>query len=367
MSLGLILYILPLLSLSVLSYFFIDQNLVYLKDLYTGFAFVERKLTASLYVISVLLLFFFYFNLLRKLRSIRNLKHILFITVLISIFSYPAFLSYDVFNYLLTSKTLFYYGENPYIVMPIEFQNELWLSFTHAANKLALYGPSWIGLTGIPFSAGFGNFLLTIFSFKLFIVLFYIGTVYLLWLISKNIFSVALFALNPLVVIETLMSSHNDIVMMFFALLAIVFIRKKKILLAFLLLLGSILIKYATVFLIPVFIYTAVKIFRKENVNWDKVFFWSFILMFVIFLLSHFREEIYPWYAIWFLPFAVLVPNKKIILYTSLALSFGLLLRYIPFMLYGTHFGTVPLVKNLVTFIPPTMIVIYLKWLNSFR
>jgi hypothetical protein len=362
-------YFIFLLSFSIFSYLFIDQNFAYLKDLYSGFAFTNRQQIVVLYSIFILAFFYFYSQFIRKIKTLPKLKIIIGISIAVLIFSYPAFLSFDIFNYIATAKTLFFYGENPYIVMPIEFEGDSLLSFTHAANKIALYGPLWVGLTAIPFFLGLGNYLLTVISFKIFIALFFIGATYLIWRISNNIFSVSLFALNPLVLIETFMSSHNDIVMMFFAILAFYLLKKKKLSLSFIFILASILIKYATVLLIPVFIYATIKIIKKEDLDWDKIFLISFFSMSSIFLLSHFREEIYPWYAIWFLPFAALVPNKKIILYISLAFSLGLLFRYTPFMLYGTHFGTTPFVKNLVTFVPPLVALIYFKdkWLKNFH
>ena len=360
-------YFLILIVFSLFSYVFIDPNLVYLKDIYTGFAFQERTITSILYIALILLLFFSYSQILKNIRilNISNVKFLVGGTLGILIFSYPAFLSFDIFNYTTTAKTLFFYNENPYIVMPIEFTGDSLLLFTHAANKIALYGPSWIAITAVPFLFGFGDILLTVFSFKVFIGLFYLGTVYLLWKMTKNLFSVSLFALNPLVLIEILMSSHNDIVMMFFALFSFFLLSKKKLVLAFFFLLFSILIKYATLFLLPVFLYTAVKVIKKEKINWQKIFFLSFLSMFVIFLLSHFREEIYPWYAIWFLPFAVLILKRKIILYISLAFSFGLLFRYVPFMFYGTHFGITPIIKNLVTFAPPFLVLFYYFFKNK--
>ncbi len=352
-----------LLALSIFSYVFVDQNLIYLKNLYSGFQSSERTITTIVYIIFIFIFFFFYFVFLKKaqkkLIKILDLKILIGLTLLILLFSYSAFTSFDIFNYLATTKTLFFYKENPYIVMPIEFMGDPLLLFTHAANKIALYGPFWIGLTSIPYVLGLGNFLLTLFSFKLFVSLFYLGTVYLLWKMSKNLFSLTLFALNPLVVMESLSSSHNDIVMMFFALLSFFLLMKKKTIYAFIFLVFSIFIKYATIFLLPVFIYSAWKIFKKEKIDWQRVFLFSALSMFVIFFLSSLREEIYPWYAIWFLSFVALIPKKKLFLYISLAFSFGLLFRYIPFMLLGTHFGLTPTIKTIVTFTPPILISIY--------
>ncbi|OGK30457.1 hypothetical protein A3F29_00440 [Candidatus Roizmanbacteria bacterium RIFCSPHIGHO2_12_FULL_33_9] len=348
-------YFLLLVFFSFFSYLFIDPNLVYLKNLYTGFVFENREVTTLLYIVLVMAFFLGYSQILKNIRmiDISSLKLLIGLTALILVFSYPAFLSFDIFNYIATAKTLFFYGENPYLVMPIEFAGDPLLLFTHAANKIALYGPLWIGLTSIPYFLSFGHFLTILFSLKVFIALFYLGTIYTLWKITKNVFSIVFFAFNPLVVVETLMSYHNDIVMMFFALVSFYFLSKRKIFLAMSFLIVSILIKYATIFLIPVFIYVLIKIVKREKNYWDNIYLISAILMFTIFLLSSLRVEIYSWYGIWFLSFLSLVQKRKTILYGSLALSLGLLLRYIPFMFFGIYDSSTAILREAVTFFPP--------------
>jgi len=358
------LYAITLFAFLIFSYVFVDYNFLYLKNFYTGFSVANREITTFIYIAFVLILFIFYFLFLslarQKKLNMNHLKQLIGISLVTLFFSYPAMLSYDIFNYTTTAKVLFSYHENPYIVMPIEFIGDPSLLYTRAANKIALYGPVWIISSGIPYLLSFGNFLVTLFNFKLFTALFYAGSLYLIWKISRNIFSVSIFALNPLVLIETLVSSHNDIVMMFLAVLSLVLLMRKKIALAIIFFIFSILIKYATLFLVPVFIYVVIKTVRKEQINWEKVFSTSAIFMGIIFLLSAFREEIYPWYAIWVLIFTSLTPNKKIILYLSLAFSFSLLLRYIPAMYTGSYFGSTPFIKTWVTFIPPLSVLAYL-------
>lgn len=359
-----ILFVAFLLIFSVFSYVFVDSNLFYLKNFYSGFAFSNRLPTAFFYISSIIIFFIFYgiFIYLAAKKKI-NLREVFMLTGLTAVvlsFSYPAILSYDIFNYIATSKVLFFYHENPYVVMPIAFIGDPLLAFTHAANKIALYGPFWILLTGIPYLLGFGNFLVFLFSLKFFISIFYLGTAFLIWKISKSIIPVILFSLNPLVVIETLVSGHNDIVMIFLVLLSFFFLTKKKIFLALLFLTLSILIKYTTILLAPVFLYIVWRIAKKKEIHFEKIFYYSALLMYVGFFLSPIREEIYPWYAIWFLSFSCLIPNRKILVYISAAFSFGLLFRYVPFMLLGTYFGPTPLIKQLATFIPVISIFIFI-------
>lgn len=358
-----ILYSIFLLLFTIFSYAFIDPNLSFLKNFYSGFAFSNRLVTTIFYAFSIVIFFIFYsiFIYLGAKKKI-NLKEIFVligITAAILFLSYPAMLSYDIFNYVATSKVLFFYHENPYIVMPIAFIADPLLAFTHAANKLALYGPFWILLTEIPYLLGFGNFIAILFSFKLLSILFYLATSFLIWKISRNMLSLILFSLNPLVVIETLVSGHNDIVMIFLVLLSFFLLAKKKIFLGTIFFVLSILIKYATILLIPIFVYVIWKLVKNKAINWTRIYFLSSLLMLTAFLFAPIREEIYPWYSIWFLSFTFLAPNKKILLYISFAFSFGLLFRYVPFMLSGTHAGLTPLIKFAVTFLPPLLVGFY--------
>ncbi len=366
-----ILYVVFLSFISGVSYLFLDAGLSYFSFLYTSFSTDHRFISSFLYGVIIILFFSFYFLILKKLK--KNPTKPLFWKILgiqcfILLFSYPAMLSHDVFNYVTTSKVLTHYHENPYVVMPIEFVNDPYLDFTRAANKYALYGPSWLLLTSIPYILGFQNFILTLFFFKVIVTMFYIGAVYLLWKLLKNIFFVGVFALNPLVVIESLISSHNDIVMMFFAMGSFYALEKRRFFLAGLLLVFSVLIKYATIVLVPIFIFCAIQLIRRQKIDWKNIFLWSWIAMIVIFLFSFLREEIYPWYAVWFLTFIPFLKNRRVIFWGSMILSFSLLTRYLPFMATGTYFGTTPIIKSILTVFPLVIGGIYFlfrKWSKS--
>lgn len=360
-------YFLFLVLLVGFSYLFIDPGFFYLKKIYSGFFTSYRTETTYLFT-AIITLFFVFFGLIlwkiqKKAVSKDAFIYITAVSALLLSFAYPSMLSFDLFNYIATAKVAFFYFENPYIIMPIEFLGDTMLLFTHAPNKTALYGPFWILLSAIPYFLGFGNYVLTILTFKAFLALFYFGTIFLLWKFSRSLFSVALFALNPLVLVETFVSGHNDIVMICLSLFSIFFLLKKRIFIALAFLVASILIKYATFFLIPVIIYMIWKLYiQKEQINKEKLFTLTAAVMFVAFLLSPLREEIYPWYAIWFLPFIAISGSKKSLQYFSIVFSFCLLLRYTPFMYHGYHYGNTPFLKTLFTFVPISFFILY-EWI----
>ncbi len=352
-----------LCTFTLFSYFFVDSNIVYLHNLYTGFDARNRELTTVVYTIYLILFFIFYILFLylsyNKKLTMREITILIGMTISTLLFSYPAMLSFDIFNYILTAKVLFHYHENPYIIMPIELIKEPFLVFTRAANKTALYGPLWLILSGIPYSFGLGNFIFILFNFKLLATFFYILTGIVFFKLTKNIFSVVLFMLNPLVIIEILVSAHNDIVMVFFVMLAFLFFIKNRVKIAWIFLLISVGIKYASVFLVPIFLYATYLYIQKKPINWSNIFLWSFFSMLAVFLISPIREEIYPWYAIWFLAFLPVLWKKKTIITFSLIFSTSLMFRYVPVMYFGTYLEPTIFIKKAFSFVPVTVYGIY--------
>lgn len=355
-----IIYVILLITISVFSWGFVDINMPLPRpDFLYSFVWNHREWATALFVSLQFSLFLWYVVLLCLIHRKKIDAKVVVIFVVISMvmlfFAFPGF-SYDVFNYIATAKVTYVWRENPYLVMPIEIPNEPMLKFLHAANKLALYGPSWILLTAIPHFAGIGNLLLTIFTFKLFVSFFYVGLSWFIWKISRSLFSVAFFALNPLVTIETLGNGHNDVVMMFFALLAFYLLNKKRYLTSLLAFIVSILIKYATIFLLPVYIYTIMLSYQSKSANIQRLWMWCAAAMYGIFFLSPLREEIYAWYLIWPLTFAALVKPWSFLQIISLGFSFGLSMRFAPFIYFRSWAGLTPLIKKLVTFIPPSLV-----------
>jgi len=359
-----VLYGLFLLVVTIFSWGFVGNNFPFFANNFL-FDFFHKTwwFQGGFYCGVIIVFFIFYLFILNKARKRlikdRYVWKIIVLTILILLPSFPAF-SYDIFNYIATAKVAFLYKENPYIVMPIEIPNEPLLGFMHAANKTALYGPIWIGLTTIPHSIGFNNLLITVFTFKIFIIFFYLGLVWLIWHVSeKNIQSVVFFALNPLVLLETFVSGHNDVVMMFFALASFYCLKKRKFTFSIFLLFLSVFIKFATIFFIPIYVYVIYLIMKRRKIAWPRLWFWSAVALYIVFFLSPLREEIYSWYLIWPLVFVALIPNWEFLHFVTLALSFGLLFRFAPFLFTLNWGGATPVIKKIVTFLPPTLAGIY--------
>lgn len=354
------LYIVTLLALSVLSWGFVDihESYPYNPALLT-FVHTWRPYATALYVVLTTLLFFAYGRVLwlvkQKKITVQKVITYICMAAVILFLGFPGF-SYDIFNYMATAKVTYAWHENPYIVMPIEIPNEPMLTYMHAANKVALYGPVWIVLSAIPHYLGFGNPLLTVYMFKFLEVVFYAGALWLIWRLSeKNVWALAFFSLNPIVLTEIILSGHNDIVMMFFALSSFCLLQKKKYFFSIIALLCSIFIKYATVFLVPVYLYALARVIRKEKLSWTTVWVWSAVAMYAAFLLSPIREEIYAWYFIWPLTFLALIPGDSLLVWLSYGFTFGLPLRLAPFIYSQDWAGMTPMVKKFITFIPPAI------------
>lgn len=359
-------YIVFIISLIVFSFLFVNPFIPDLQVFNSFSASISPQYKTFIFFVLLSVFFYFFYAFTKRFQNLSYTKKEFYYIIglsLLLIFSYPAMVSYDIFNYIATAKVVYFYHENPYVVMPIEIREEEMLLFMQAANKTALYGVVWILLTAIPFIFSFGNFLLSLITFRLFVALFYFATIFLLYKYKQSLYNISLFALNPLVLFETFLSGHNDIVMMFFALASFYLLKKRYHTLAIVSFFLSIGIKYAAIFLIPIFILILFQKLKDEKL----IFLYSFISMFIIFLLASLREEIYPWYAIWFLVFVPFLSKSNPIRFLSLVLSFGLLLRYIPYMYSGTYFGYTPHIKIALTIIPVLFAVVYIVYTKRFR
>jgi len=310
--------------------------------------YFQRPISTYFYIAIILLLYAFYFlNLwLIRIGKIRGIWILIIATTIILTFSYNAF-SYDLFNYIFDAKIITNYHQNPYLHKALDYPGDPMLSFMRWTHRLYPYGPTWLGLT-IPLSfVGFNVFLPTLYLFKTLIAASFLGTAYFLKKIidyskiQNALYSISLFALNPLVLIESLVSAHNDIVMMFFAVLALYLLLRKRYIFGFTFLAVSIGIKFATILLLPVFIYIAIMQLKNKTIDFKTIFMIIFILMCAGVAITSFSSgtnkspELQPWYFLMALPFAALIAQKRIVFFLTTCVSFGLLLSYIPYIQTG--------------------------------
>ena len=350
-----IFYYIALVFLTIPSWGFVDANMPLPKiAALQPLIFFKTIYPTVWYIASVVFLFGFYlwalYSIRRKALTSKDIWYLIFGTAAIFFWSFPA-LSNDIFNYIATAKVAFVWKENPYIVMPIEIPNEPYLAFTRAANKVALYGPVWILLTAIPHFLGNNNIWQTIIMFKVMNVLCYVAFSYLIYRTTNSIKNVVFFVFNPLVLIETLVSGHNDIYMILLACCGLILWQRCKLLGA-LSLFASALIKGATVVLLPLVLI--------KNISWNTLLRYAYILLSIVFfVVAPLREELYPWYAVWLIGVASLMDMKKnwLIISFTIVLSFSLELRHLPYMWMGYYEGLGPFLRTLLTLVPIGMYI----------
>jgi hypothetical protein len=263
--------------------------------------------------------------------SLSMIWKIIIIATLIVVCSYPAAFSYDFFNYMFTAKTVLVYHKNPYVVIPLQFAGiDPWTNFMRWTHLPSAYTPLWIAFTLIPYVFGFGYFLTVLFGIKVLVAGFYLlacmALVRVMKHVDKNATAVSLvvFALNPLVLIESLVSGHNDIVMVAFLLMALGYLYSKQRLSAWWYLALSVAAKFMTIVLIPIFF------LRKNTILMLLAMLGGLALVIVR------RGEMLPWYWVWVMPFIALLPDMKELILLSTIFSLGLLTRYATFIYVGS-------------------------------
>lgn len=328
------------------------QAWVNFQRFFQNIGYFQRPLSTYLYLLILALLFLSYIGFLllaqkNKISEKQIWKIIIFSAVLLT-FSYNAF-SYDLFNYIFDAKIITHYGQNPYLHKALDYQGDPMLNFMHWTQRNYPYGPFWLLLT-VPVSfVGLNFFLPTILMFKALASLSYLGTAYFIEKILKNIdkknflFGLIFFALNPLVVIEGLVSAHLDVVMMFFGILSFYLLTKNKKAQSLIALVFSVGIKFATGFLLPLYLFV---FFKRNKLTFEKLSLYSIFLMVATVIVSSIRTNFQPWYLLEALPLAALLSKKYFILMPSIILSFFSLLIYVPFLYTGNWNPPIPAILN---------------------
>ncbi len=351
-------YILTIVFLFLYSFTQVDLNLTLsqfslwqiAQKFFQHIGYFNRPLSTSFYIIIVLLLFGFYLLFLflasKNKISKKQVWSLSIISTVILSFSYNAF-SYDLFNYMFDARIITHYGQNPYLHKALDYSSDPMLNFMRWTHRTYPYGPAWLVLTAPLSFIGFNFFLPTFFLFKFLGSLSFLGTAYFTAKILKKIspknelFGLSLFVFNPLIIIEGLVSSHNDLPMIFFAVLSLHLLVSKVYIKSFLFLLFSVGIKFATVFLLPVFLYPLFTK-NKNQINWIKIFNFLIPLMAIPLILVTVRTNFQPWYLLYIAGLSPFLQNRYYSLIISTVFPFFALLEYVPFLYKGDWNQPVP-------------------------
>lgn len=369
-------YILTIVFLFLYSFTQVDLNLTLsqfslwqiAQKFFQHIGYFNRPLSTSFYIIIVLLLFGFYLLFLflasKNKISKKQVWSLSIISTVILSFSYNAF-SYDLFNYMFDARIITHYGQNPYLHKALDYSSDPMLNFMRWTHRTYPYGPAWLVLTAPLSFIGFNFFLPTFFLFKFLGSLSFLGTAYFTAKILKKIspknelFGLSLFVFNPLIIIEGLVSSHNDLPMIFFAVLSLHLLISKVYIKSFLFLLFSVGIKFATVFLLPVFLYPLFTK-NKNQINWIKIFNFLIPLMAIPLILVTVRTNFQPWYLLYIAGLSPFLQNRYYSLIISTVFPFFALLEYVPFLYKGDWNQPVPNILFWLTTIGFVLSIIFL-------
>lgn len=366
-----ILHIVAVVSMLLYSFTQVDLNLTLsrislvfaIQDFFQYIGYFERSLSTWLYSACIVLLYTSYAFVLYKTRknkvSVGGVWMLVISTCILLLVSYPAF-SYDIYNYMFDSRIVTEYGQNPYVHKALDYPSDPWINFMRWTHRTYPYGPLWIAMTvPLTFVTG-GTFLPALFLFKALMMISYIISVWAIYHIQKNVFpehallSMVAFALNPLVIVESLVSSHNDIVMMALALMGLYGLVVNSYVRYGAMLILSVLIKFATGALLPVFLWVwwvRNRINRTNKTNktyMEAVFLVCLCCMGLAVIAATVRTQFQPWYLLYVIPFASLLFHKYYVSIPMVVVSIAGLLQYVPFLYRGNWDPPVPDILNWV-------------------
>ncbi len=312
--------------------------------------FYHRNLSSIIFVLLLVvwIIVYLFLNSKKNLADI-NKKSLIFVLVFPLIFSYSAFLSYDIFNYIFDSKIITQYGRNPYNFSALDFPNDPMVHFMRWTHRTYPYGPIWL-IPGIIVTLISTKILIQIFLFKIIAI---ISTIFASKLLnSKSDNKNLLFLFNPLIITEVLIGNHNDIYVALALIISVVYVANAKI--GYLSLIIGGLIKYANFFMIPSL---TIKKFIPKYFSSSLLF----LTLLSIFIAS-IRTEFQIWYIIWVLPLAYIFPRGHFIRNCIILISILLPFSHIPYIQSGSYEGLSFYLKYIIIISSLPLSFILYKW-----
>jgi hypothetical protein len=169
----------------------------------------------------------------------------------------PPVLSSDIYHYILFGRMVAVYGLNPYVVPGTAISGDPFWHLAFWRDVTTHYGPVWTILSAGLAMTGGQNVLGTVMAFKGFTALMSCVSCGLVYCLVRDLSgsdrdgfrALVLYAWNPLILIESAGSGHNEVVMMTFALFGLLMFVRGRMVLGTLGLVCSVLVTYLTLVL----------------------------------------------------------------------------------------------------------------------
>lgn len=272
----------------IISFIFTMPSLMYLiknksiyRFSYTFEYILQKKITplsncidAVMYVLVFFILFYLYYFIIKNINNFFKSNKSMYIYIVVIAVLFLIIIpitSYDVYSYIGNGWVDFKYSENPYYTSVQQVWDEngpdqmLGKVARCWRNEPVIYGPAWSIICKILTSLSFGNITAALYIFKFATLIIFVGSLFLIYKITKKKIFVAMFGLNPYILFEFLSNVHNDIFLVFFVLLSIYFIKNRKnVILSVVCVAIATTIKYLSILLLPFIIIYAL---RDENIK----------------------------------------------------------------------------------------------------
>jgi hypothetical protein len=325
-----------------------------------------RPVSSLIYALLILGLFGLYLYIVNQVKKnrarLKDVVVIFLLSVLALLPSYPG-LSNDIFNYLMNAKMMHEYNASPYEYSAWDFPDEPWLAFMMNVHTTTPYGYVWTGIGYVIYWMTLGDLQFGMLGLRLLAIAATVVITWSIWILSrKNLIPVALFCLNPVVLLEAVSNTHNDITMMAFFMLGLalysLYYHKNRLfayLLVALFWLLSVYTKLITVITPAVYLsYIPVKKYLSSKINVYDLLAGSLVVV----MYADGSKRFFTWYLLWALPVSVLAKNI-FTRYLLVFFSLGGLLSYLPYLYTGEYTQTSAMIRHSLFFAPACIYAIW--------
>lgn len=172
--------------------------------------------------------------------------------VLLLLLFMPPILSTDIYLYAIFGRMQEVYSLNPFLATARTVSGDMLYPYTVWRDVVSFYGPHWALVERWAAALAGDSLLALVFGFKLVAAVAHLANSALVYLICRRLSpghelrALLLYAWNPLVLVESIGSAHNDVYMLTFVLAGLLFAiaNRRAVAVAFIAL--SCLVKYVT-------------------------------------------------------------------------------------------------------------------------